>query len=839
MMDYCTVKYVSRFFLLAWLLWTAARAERTPLAGTAELVQTLDRLNTLGSLLMVAAHPDDENTAVIAYFARGRHIRTAYLSATRGEGGQNLLGTEQGEALGLIRTQELLAARRIDGGEQFFTRVFDFGFSKSPEEALSKWGRELVLGDMVRVVRRFRPDVLVTRWSPTGGAGHGHHWAVGHLTPELFAAAGDPGRFPEQAAEGLEPWRPRRLVWVTSAFNGETEEEARAARQTVGIDAGQFDFLLGKSYAEVAAESRSRHSSQGFGSAEPKGENRQTFVHVAGEPAAKDLFDGVDTTWKRVPGSGRLATLVRQAREQLDIRRPHAILPLLFDAWREMARLRDPWVMYQRQELLRAIELAAGLQLDAAADRWDLTPGSQVRIRLLALHHGPEPWVWEKAEIRGVARVERRGSGPLQPNRLAEAETIVAIPRDTPYSQPYWLVDHPSGAAYVVRDPNRIGAPENPPVLEAVFYLRAAPDLALPFRLPVRYRWVDRARGELSRSVEIVPPVSVSFLQSAVLFSDAQPRRLSVRVTSHAGPVRGRVALETPPGWSATPQEAPFELPDRDQQATVAFEVRPPREPGGGHIEARARVHGATVGVGLTSIRYSHIPPQVFFPPARARVERVNVRMTSRNIGYVMGAGDEVPHALEQMGATVKLLTADDLTQGDLGRFDAVVTGVRALNVRDDLVASRKRLLDYVAAGGVLVVQYNTSRRAGPEADRVTALAPYPMTPSAERVSVEEAPVTFPNPDLPVMHHPNEITTRDFEGWVQERGLYFMADWDPRYKPVFAANDPGEPSRLGGTLYAPYGKGVYIYTAYSWFRQLPAGVPGAYRVFANLVSGGR
>ncbi len=836
MMDCCKVRHVSRFCIPFWIGLVAFAAEPAPLVGAAGLLQTLDRLNTLGSVLMVAAHPDDENTAVIAYFARGRHLRTAYLSATRGEGGQNLIGTEQYEALGLIRTQELLAARRIDGGEQFFTRAFDFGFTKSPEEALAKWGRDLVLADLVRVVRTFRPDVIVTRWSPAGGSGHGQHRAVGHLTPEVFTAAADPSRFPDQIAQGLQPWRARRLIWVTSAFNGETEAGARRASTTMAVDAGQFDFVLGKSYAEIAAESRSRHASQGFGTAGPKGRNRQTFQFVAGDPpSGSDPLDGIDTTWKRVPGAERLGGLLRRARTECDPSRPDRLLPLLLDAWREMQKLRGPWIEIQRPELLHAIELASGLQLSADAGRWDLTPGSDAVVTLAVVQHSAAPLVWESAEITGAASAAWNGGRALTTGNVERARLELSIAQAAPYSHPYWLAEPRSGDAYQVRRPGWIGLPENPPLLTAVFRLRAAPDLLLPFRVPVQYRWVDRARGELTRAVEIVPPVSAAFTQSVLIFPEPKARPLLVRVASHAGAVRGAVTLDLPAGWKADPPSAPFDLPARDREATARFLVTPPQTASGGQVAARAEFGGLAVSLGLVSILHPHIPPQVYFPPARARVERLDVRLSARNIGYVMGAGDEVPQALEQLGASVRLLSAEDLAAADLSRFDAIVTGVRALNVRDDLLAARSRLLDYVSAGGVLVVQYNTD----PGSPRVTALAPYPLKPSSNRVTVEDAPVTFPHPGLPVLHRPNELTPRDFDGWVQERGLYFMADWDRRYQPVFSCHDPGEEPQLGGTLYAEYGKGVYIYTAYSWFRELPAGVPGAYRIFANLVSGGR
>ncbi len=813
-------------------------AQEAPLRGTSELIQTLDRLSVLGSVLMIAAHPDDENTAVIAYFARGRHMRTAYLSATRGEGGQNLIGSEQYEALGLIRTQELLAARRVDGGEQFFTRAFDFGFSKNPEEALAKWGRQRVLSDMVRVIRRFRPDVIVARFHPTESSGHGHHTAAGRLSPAAFEAAADPKQFPEQIQEGLEAWRAKRLVWNFFEFG---RRGATVPAGALSIDAGRYDPVLGRSYAEIAGESRSLHYSQGFGSMERRGPSRHSFVHLAGEAAREDLFDGIETTWERVRGGAPVGRLLEQARREFRPERPAAILPPLIQAYQEMSRLEDRWVEVKRREALDAIQLAAGLWLEAQADRWDAVPGSTVRLTLTALNRSPFPFQWERAEISGAGQASAVAARrPLADNAPEQLRVDVAIPAQAPDSEPFWMRAPRAGDFYPVSDATLIGRPENPPAIEATFHLRTGEGVPLAFRVPAQYRWVERVGGERVRPVEIVPPVSVAFALPGVIFPDARPRRVLVEVGASDGAAKGTVTLELPAGWKASPASAPFELASREQQAAIGFEVTPPASAGGGYATAKARVGEAIVSTGLATIRHAHIPPQTLFSPARARLERFDVKMTARNIGYVMGAGDEAPQALEQLGAAVRLLGPEDLARGDLARYDAIVTGVRAANVRTDLLAARQRLLDYVAAGGTMVVQYNTADRGfgpvAPSAGGTALLAPYPLTPSSERVTVEEAPVTFPNPNLPLLHTPNEITARDFDGWVQERGLYFIGKWDERYQPVLASNDPGEPPQLGGTLVARYGKGVWIYTGYAWFRQVPAGVPGAYRMFANLVS---
>ena len=819
--------------LAALLLFAPLQAQQESPSGSARLQGLLERLNTLGSLLVLGAHPDDENTAVIAYFARGRHIRTAYLSATRGEGGQNLIGPEQGPLMGVIRTQELLAARRIDGGEQFFTRAIDFGYSKSPDEALTRWGRERLLSDMVRVIRRFRPDVIVTRFPHKGSGGHGQHTAVGHLSVEAFEAAGDPGRFPEQVKQGLQPWRAKRLYWNTYSFGRQREAAEAARHDRMTIDAGGYDPLLGRSYAEVAGESRSLHRSQGMGTRRRKGAAPAFFAYIAGDPAKTDLFDGIDTSWRRVPGAEKVAHLLEQARSDYRPDNPEAILPLLTKAYAALRELNDPWVEVKKPEVFDAIQLAAGLWIDAAADRWDATPGSDLEVTLSALNRSRFPLTWARTQITGVAGHSEPGTGAnLGYNEVASTKISVRIPDFALYSQPEWLVRPVEGDSYGIHDPTMIGRPEARPVLEATFYLKTAEGLELPFRKPLAYRWVDRALGERTRALQIVPPVAVSFAEKTMIFPDENPRAVSVRLQNNAREAAGRVKLDVPEGWTVKPASVEFVLKRHGQQRTANFSITPPAADSTGEVVAKAELGGEAVSSGVRAIQYPHIPIQVVYPKARIRVARAEVKLLAKRIGYVMGAGDNVPEALEQLGASVTLLSPDELASGDLARFDAIVTGVRALNTRPDLLAAREQLLAYMEQGGTLVVQYNTaSRRGGGD-----ALAPYPMTPSRNRVSREEAAVTFPRPDHPLLNAPNRITRRDFDGWVQERGLYFMSEWDESYEPILQCNDPGEPPRLGGLLYAPYGQGVYIYTGYSWFRQLPAGVPGAYRIFANLLS---
>ncbi len=826
---------------LALILIVSAGAIPSPaqrqLSGTAEIKEALERLNVLGTALMIAAHPDDENTALLAYLARGRNYRTAYLSLTRGEGGQNLIGSEQGDLMGVIRTQELLAARRIDGAEQYFTRAIDFGYSKTAEETLAKWGKEEVLGDVVWVIRKLRPDVIVLRFSGTSRDGHGHHQSSAILGEEAFRAAADPRQFPEQL-EHVEPWQAKRLLWNVFSFRrgGFTNEGDMPER--IDVDPGEYDPVLGFSYAEIAGMSRSQHRSQGFGAAERKGSSRNSLVLVDGEPAADDVMDGVDTTWARVPGSEALSRLLARAEREFEPEKPVKILPLLLEARRELKKLKGPWVERKLSELDEVVALVTGLWLDVTADSYAATPGATVKLNVTALNRsGAEVRLTGfKADGRRVELSERLVYN--EPVEVEGQEWQVAA--DHAYSRPYWLDLPKRGSLYQIATPELLGEAETPPELSATFQVEIAGE-QIEYQRPVIFRWVDRVRGELTRPVAVVPPVAVRFAESSLVFAGAGARRIEVELSANADNVRGEVELRIPDGWRVEPDRQAFSLARRAQRQVAAFEVAPRKEEAQGEAVAVAVVDGREIFSEVAIIDYDHIPPQTVTRRAEARFVRVDAKNLARRIGYVMGAGDDVPRALRQLSAEVTLLDETELTRGDLSRYDAIVTGVRAHNVRADLRANKHRLLDYVETGGTLVVQYNVADRRSPggSSGPLADLGPYPIEIGRGRVSVEEAPVTLLQADHPVLRTPNRVAQTDFEGWVQERGLYFASEWDERYEPLFSLHDPGEEPLKGSTLFARHGKGVYIYTGLSFFRQLPAGVPGAYRLFANFLSAGQ
>ncbi len=823
------IKHISSILFLA-----GGISAQRDLAGDAEIRLKLADLAHTGSIMMIAAHPDDENTALLAYFARGRHMRTAYLSLTRGEGGQNLVGPEQGAALGVIRTQELLAARKIDGAEQYFTRAIDFGFSKTAADTFAHWPREKVLGDVVWNIRRFRPDVIVLRFSGTPLDGHGQHQASAILGKEAFSAAADPAKYPEQL-QWVKPWQAKRLMYNVIAFTADQEREAEKLADKLVVDVGEYNPELGYSYAEIAGMSRSQHRSQGMGAPEQKGSIKNYLVTIAGDKATRDVFDGIDTSWSRYPNGAPIQAQIDQAERSFAPDHPESLLDRLTALRPRIAPLSE----YKLKQLDETIALCAGLWLDAAADHYSVVPGGSLKVNFTAIARLNDRAKLDGIQVTGLNGAPAVNLAPavLATNQPVRYSATVHVPEDAPYSQPYWLVEPPDGWMYRVADPRKIGDPENPPVLESHFHVTI--DTAdLDLSRPAQFRYVDHMYGEMVRPLAVVPPVAVNFTGRARMFPDSAPRRIEVPIKANTARISGEIHLEAPRGWRVEPASQHFELAAQDQEASVMFNVTPPDGDSEQNIEAVAAIGDRRVAVATEIIRYPHIPVQTLFPAAERKFVRADIRFSAKNIGYVMGAGDEIPGALDQIGANVTLLSAEDLANRDLATFEAIITGIRAFNTRPDLRANVDRLFDYVKNGGTMLVQYNVLEGGpfGGDASLLDHIGPYPITISRDRVTNPDAPVAFPNPENPLLHTPNAISEKDFAGWVQERGLYFASQWDPKYQTVLECHDPGEEPHPGGELYLRYGKGVYIFSAYSWFRELPAGIPGAYRLFANMVS---
>jgi len=835
------MRRVSRLFVaLALLLVTPLlQAAQQPL-DAAQLQLALRKLNVLGGAMYVAAHPDDENTAMLAWLANDRLYRTAYLSMTRGDGGQNLIGDEKGELLGLIRTQELLAARRIDGAEQYFTRALDFGYSKNPEETLAIWGHDLILSDVVWNIRRFQPDALITRFPTTGEGGHGHHTASAILAGEAFKAAADPTRFPEQLRY-VTVWQPRRLFWNRFSFGAPIQPDDPAVAKSLRVDLGTFNPLLGRAYSEIAAESRSQHKSQGFGAAERRGTILNYYDLLAGDPAATDLFEGINTSWSRYPGGEAVGAILKEAVDTYDPQHPANSIPVLLRASDALDKLEtrpewsakvNPWIAVKRAELQNAIRAAAGIAIDISASDSSTVAGGDVKLNVTVVNRSSFPF--------RLSTVGSRYGNPsvgvnkeLKNNEPVKTELSIKLPADFPYSQPYWLTSAPTKGAFTVHDQQLIGLPESPTSIPVIITIED-PTHSLFFSVPAVYRWTDAVKGEQTRPVDVEPAYVANVASRVYVFADTKPKDVTVSLQSFAGAGNASVHMKVPDGWSVSPDAVPLEFAAKGDERRATFTVTPPAHEATGLASVEVTTaDGHKLSYSLTNIDYPHIPAQRVLGDAVAKLVRVDIKKRGTHIGYIMGPGDEVPEALRQVGYDVTLLSDADLERGDFARFDAIVTGIRVYNTRQRIKLAQPKLMQYVENGGTLVVQYNST---SPQPLLLTNIGPYPFSISSERVTVEEAPVTILKAGQPLLNTPNTITAADWNGWVQERGLYFPDKWDAKYETIIATHDPGETDKPGGELLTHYGKGAFIYTSYSWFRQLPAGVPGAYKLFANMVS---
>jgi LmbE family N-acetylglucosaminyl deacetylase len=817
--------------LLAFVMSLAFLADAAPPTlpkpmNAAEIQLGLQKLNVLGRVLYIAAHPDDENTNLMALWSNGSLYDTAYLSVTRGDGGQNLLGPELRERLGVIRTRELLAARQIDHARQFFTRAVDFGFSKSADETLRLWDREKILADVVWVIRKFRPDVIVTRFSPEDNLTHGHHTASAILAQEGFKAAADPNRFPEQL-KWVKPWQATRLVWNTSPFFFQNRKQAFDPTGLTTLEAGGFAPLLGKAFTEIAAASLSMHKSQGVGSPPRRGERKEYFKLLAGPPMTNGLFDGVDTTWKRVPNANDIGGRVQDLIAKFSPADPAASVPKLLELRKALAAVDNDWTVSKRAEVDGLIASCAALYMESSTAVSAVSPGQPLPIKFDAINRSSVliKLISVHAPVSGETL---RIDAPLGRDQFFTKDLNPTLPTNMPYSQPYWLRKPPTVGTFIVDDQQSIGLAENPPA----FPIEATLDIAgqeIRYLIDTFFRRVDPIAGEVHELLAITPPVFANLASGAFVFPDEKGRPVAVEIAPSTSAVQGNVHLTVPAGWQVTPKSVPLDLKAPDEKMFAEFSVIPPGGAGEGTLAAVVATGGKEFSFSREQIAYPHIGVHILMPAAEAMVVRADIRKTGQQIGYLPGAGDEVPQCLKQIGYDVKMLEPSDVT--NLSRFDAVVLGIRAYNTQSRIADLQRKLLDYVQAGGVVVAQYNTTAEL-----KTKDIGPYPLEISRDRVTDETAEVRILAPDHPVLNRPNKIAAEDFKGWVQERGLYFPNKWDPRWTAILSSNDPGEKPMDGGLLVAKAGKGYFVYTGYSWFRQLPAGVPGAYRLFANLVS---
>ncbi|NRB61179.1 MAG: PIG-L family deacetylase [Winogradskyella sp.] len=823
------------FILLGSLV--AIQAQQPKKYNSSQIYDAIQKLNVLGSVLYVAAHPDDENTRLIAYMANEAKARTAYLSLTRGDGGQNLIGPEIRELLGVIRTQELLAARRVDGGEQLFSRANDFGYSKHPNETLEIWNKDEVLADVVWAIRTFKPDVIINRFDHrTPGTTHGHHTTSAMLSHEAFDLSNDPTQYSSQL-ELTEIWQPKRLFFNTSWwFYGSREKFEKADKSNMlNFDIGVYYPTRGMSNNEVAALASSQHLCQGFGRLSQRGTQEEYIEFLKGEPldGTNNIFAGIDTSWNRIEGGTAIGNILDTIEANFNFINPAAHLPQLLEAYKLLQNIKDEhWKSVKTKELKTIIEACTGLYLEASASTPNAVPNSEVTLKIEALNRS-------NATINlvsyNLSTIENGISKDMEmaENKRLNFEENIAIPFDMSYTAPYWLNKQSTLGMYSVKEQNLIGLPETPRAVYVDFNLNIE-GTPITITKPVIYRYSKPDKGELYRPFEIVPEVSASISDKVFIFENDQQKEIEITVKAGRDAVEGFVKMAYPNDWTVYPANQKIEIANKGDVQKLIFTVIPPKGQSEGLITPMVNINDEYYTDELVEIDYEHIPYQTVLVPSESKVVRLNIEKRGENIGYIEGAGDVVPESLRQIGYNVTIIKPEQISAENLQNFDAVVVGIRAYNVLDELKFKQKYLLDYVYEGGNLIIQYNTNRRL-----KTDNISPFHLKLSRDRVTDENATVNILDANHPILNFPNKIGPEDFEGWVQERGLYFPNEWSEEFTPLFSMNDKGESSKEGSLLIAQYGRGNYIYSGLSFFRQFPAGVSGAYRLFINMLSAGK
>lgn len=785
--------------------------------NSATIKSKLEKLNVLGSVLYFAAHPDDENTKLIAWLAQEKHYKTGYLSLTRGDGGQNLIGTEQGIELGLIRTQELLAARKIDHGEQFFTSAFDFGFSKTSEETFNFWDKDQVLREAVWIIRKFRPDVIITRFPPDARGGHGHHQASAILAHEAFLAAADPTRFPEQLTQ-VKPWQAARLLWNTYNFGNQNTINENQLQ----VEIGQYNPLTGKSYGEIAADSRSSHKSQGFGSAAQVGKSKEYFEFIAGKPAKIDIFEGIDQSWSRIGKGKIISDKIKAINASYQLRAPEKSLPQLFEVLNLIQTIDDPyWKVEKTNEIKDLILACAGIRIESLADRAHFAVGDQIKVNNQLI---------VRADIASVQLKkinEQAINQKLENNSLTSFSGTFDASSTT---QPYWLHEPVLIGRFQFSDFNKTGEPENPDY-PSVSYELLINGNSLTYKKPIQYKFTDPVRGEIYDPIVIAPAVTASTNQTVVLSQNSTPQKLTLTFDNESNTknITKTVSSVINKNWKITPEVFTLEFSDNLQHISKEFTIQAQTKET--RLDTLSFRFDTDEKVKIDrQIHYDHIPTINWFPDLAVKVSNLQLQVPIKKVGYLIGAGDLIPESLKAIGISVDILSESQILQQNLQQYDAIIVGIRAFNVLKTMDQISPKLNEYVKNGGTVLEQYNVNNKL-----LSSQFGPYPFRIGNSRVTEELAVVHF-DAQNPIFNYPNKITASDFDNWIQERGLYFAEDIDSRYQTPIQIQDKNEPLHHGSLLIANYGSGRFVYTSLSFFRQLPAGVPGAYRLFVNLLS---
>lgn len=819
------LKLISIFCMTALI---SIYSQPFPNLNSSEIKLGLMKLNVLGTVLYVGAHPDDENTAVISYLAKGELLRTAYLSVTRGDGGQNLIGPEQSEQLGVIRTQELLEARKIDGGKQFFTRALDFGYSKSPAETFKIWNKNTILSDVVWIVRKFKPDVIIARFPETGEGGHGHHTASAILASEAFDLANDPSAFPEQL-KYVTIWQPKRIFWNAWVKTLENKKINTAELPTINV--GEYNPLLGKSYTEISALSRSMHKSQGFGASATRNNLLNHFVLLKGDSVKKDLFEGIDFTWNRVEGGEEIQKLIDKTISEFDDENPSASISDLAAIYSKIKNLEDEyWKEVKLAEVKELIRSCAGIWIEGIGTDEYAALGDQIKVQTSIVNRSSENFILKSISVNNETKKIENGS--LKNGEMFTSDFVIHIPDDSKISNPYWLINEHSTGSFAVDDQTMIGLPESTAPFNCNFTVEIYGE-EIEFSVPLYKRITDPVDGELYSQVKIAPPAVINIEKELYFFNGTSSKEIKVTVQSLKDNLSGKVFFNINNGWKIEPAAIDFYDMNKNQKKDFFIKITPNQSAFQSEITAKVSIDGREYTKQIIRKQYKHIMPQTIFQDSKALLQSYDLTKTKlKKIGYISGSGDLIPNFLSDLGFDVVIFDDKQFNQNQLNQYDAIITGIRAYNTRDELAAFQKELFKYVENGGTLISQYNTT------AQLILSPGIFPLKISHDRVTDENSAVKIINKDHKIFNYPYKITEDDFKGWIQERGLYFPAEWDEKYETLLSMNDDGENEKLSSILYAKYGKGTFVYTGLSFFREIPAGVEGAIKLFINILHAG-
>lgn len=811
-------------FIVLFLLSFSAFSQKT----SSQLYADLQKLSSLKRVLYIAAHPDDENTRVLAWFSNGEHAQTAYFSLTRGDGGQNLIGDELGPALGLLRSQELLAARRIDGAKQYFSRAVDFGYSKSAEESLEKWGKEDILTDAVKVIRSFKPDVIITRFPPDERAGHGHHTASAMIALEAIDKAADKS-YVLPHSKDLEPWKTTAVYWNASTWwNKELATTATNNPNYLVVDIGAYSPLLGKSYNEIGTEARSQHKCQGFGAIIERGEAKEYFQYLKGDKLKESFFEKSSTTWNTL-GNAKLEGEWNSLLENFDFKNPQNNVSALIKIYKELKKINDEVIreekMNQCEELIKD---CLGLHIELLGDDYSYATREMMSLSLHLLNRSDQNILLKGIEVNG----EQISTSFIELSNNKEQVVPIKMTSTDEVYNPYWLKNEYKDL-YQITDYNQIGNPASRPSVVGKVKLSIDEEI-FTYDLIGIYKWREPSYGEKRREIIVTPAYAVTLDKQSLISQTGESKRIKISVKAFQDNIEEEVVIAAPKGWSVSQNKLLVSIEKKYGEQFFELVVTPSGEAVSGELSFTDE-NEKPVQI-IHEIAYDHILTQVYFSDAKIKLVKLNANIVKGKVGYIKGVEDNVPQAIEQLGFDVTIMEVEDLASTDLNQFNTLVAGIRVYNIKPELINYKPQIMDFVKQGGNYIVQYNTASRSG---NNQMEFGPYPFELSRDRVTEEDAKPTFINPKHELLNQPNKISEQDFNGWVQERGLYFAKSWDKNYETIISWHDKNEDPLQGSLIVANYGKGHFMYTGISFFRELPAGVEGAYRLFANLLSYGR